>query len=201
MKIMTAVCLLCFAANVFGQRLDVAALQSRCLPTVPLTTLNAIIRVESGGNPNAMQIDFPRALLKQWHLPEGTLRLKRQPATQREALEWLKYFERRNISVDLGLMQVSTVEAYRRGLPAESLPRLLSDPCFNLRFGWQILDSAYQVEVKTYGPGQMALQHAISRYNTGDTQRGIDNGYLARVMAALKQSPATTSPTRGEDRR
>jgi type IV secretion system protein VirB1 len=77
----------------------------------------------------------------------------------------------------------------------------LSDPCFNLRFGWQILDSAYQVEVKTYGPGQMALQHAISRYNTGDTQRGIDNGYLARVMAALKQSPATTSPTRGEDRR
>jgi len=148
-----------------------------------------------------MQIDFPRALLKQWHLPEGTLRLKRQPATQREALEWLKYFERRNISVDLGLMQVSTVEAYRRGLPAESLPRLLSDPCFNLRFGWQILDSAYQVEVKTYGPGQMALQHAISRYNTGDTQRGIDNGYLARVMAALKQSPAKTSPTRGEDRR
>ena len=201
MKILTAVYLLSFAANGFGQRLDVAALQSRCLPTVPLTTLNAIIRVESGGNPNAMQIDFPRALLKQWHLPEGTLRLKRQPATQREALVWLKYFERRNISVDLGLMQVSTVEAYRRGLPAESLPRLLSDPCFNLRFGWQILDSAYQVEVKTYGPGQMALQHAISRYNTGDTQRGIDNGYLARVTVALKQSPATASPTRGEDRK
>jgi len=44
---------------------------------------------ESGGNPNAMQIDFPRALLKQWHLPEGTLRLKRQPTTEREALEWL----------------------------------------------------------------------------------------------------------------
>ena len=32
MKILTAVCLLCFAANVFGQRLDIAALQSRCLP-------------------------------------------------------------------------------------------------------------------------------------------------------------------------
>jgi len=201
MKILTTICLLSFAVNLQAQRLDIAALQSSCLPAVPLTTLSAIIRVESGGNPNAMQIDFPRALLKQWHLPEGTLRLKRQPATQREALVWLKYFERRNISVDLGLMQVSTVEAYRRGLPAESLPRLLSDPCFNLRFGWQILNSAYQVEVKTYGPGQMALQHAISRYNTGDTQRGIDNGYLARVMAALKQSPATTSPTRGEDRR
>jgi type IV secretion system protein VirB1 len=94
-------------------------------------------------------------------------------------------------------MQVSTAEAKRRGIPVESLLA----PCINLHAGWQILDSAYQVEVKNYGPGQEALQHAISRYNTGDTQRGIDNGYLARVMAALKQSPATTSPTRGENRR
>jgi type IV secretion system protein VirB1 len=197
MRILTAVFLLGTAANLPAQRLDFAALQSRCLPTVPLNTLNAIILVESGGNPNAMQIDFPRALLKRWHLQEGTLRLERQPATEREALEWLKYFERRNISVDLGLMQVSTAEAHRRGLPPESL----LDPCFNLRAGWQILDSAYQLETKTYGPGQEALQHAISRYNTGDTQRGIDNGYLARIMAALKQCPAKTSMTRGEGRR
>jgi len=197
MRILTAICLLCIAANLPAQRVDIAALQSRCLPTVPLSTLTAIIRVESGGNPNAMQIDFPRAILKQWQLPEGTLRLKRQPATQRQALEWLDYFERRNISVDLGLMQVSTAEAKHRGIPVESL----LDPCSNLRTGWQILDSAYQLEIQTYGPGQMALQHAISRYNTGDTQRGIDNGYLARVMAALKQSAATTSPTRGATRR
>ena len=197
MRTLTAICLLCVAANLPAQHLDVATLQSRCLPTVPLTTLNAIILVESGGNPNAMQIDFPRALLKQWHLPEGTLRLKRQPATQREALEWLDYFERNGIFVDLGLMQVSTAEAQRRGISVESL----LDPCFNLRAGWQILDSAYQLETKTYGPGQEALQHAISRYNTGDTQRGIDNGYLARIMAALKQGPAKTSMTRGEGRR
>jgi len=194
MRILTAVCLLCFAANVSGQQLDIAARQSRCLPTVPLSTLTAIIRVESGGNPNAMQIDFPRALLKQWHLPKGTLRLQRQPATQREALEWLEYFERRNISVDLGLMQVSTAEAKRRRIPVESL----FDACSNLRAGWQILQSAYQLEMKTYGPGQEALQHAISRYNTGDTQRGIDNGYLARVMAALRQGPPTISIARGE---
>ena len=197
MRILTAVFLLGTAANLPAQRLDFAALQSRCLPTVPLNTLNAIILVESGGNPNAMQIDVPRALLKRWHLQEGTLRLEHQPATEREALEWLEYFERRNISVDLGLMQVSTAEAHRRGLPPESL----LDPCFNLRAGWQILDSAYQLETKTYGPGQEALQHAISRYNTGDTQRGIDNGYLARVMAALKQGPATTSMRKGEGRK
>jgi type IV secretion system protein VirB1 len=197
MRILTAICLLCIAANLHAQQLDIAALQSRCLPAVPLSTLTAIIRVESGGNPNAMQIDFPRALLKQWHLPEGTLRLKRQPTNEREALEWLGYFERHGIFVDLGLMQVSTAEAQRRGMPVDSL----LDPCLNLRAGSQILDSAYQLEMKTYGPGQEALQHAISRYNTGDTQRGIDNGYLARAIAALKQSPATTSNVRGDNRR
>jgi len=197
MRTLTAICLLCIAANLPAQHLGIATLQSRCLPEVPLTTLSAIIRVESGGNPNAMQIDFPRALLKQWHLPEGTLRLKRQPATQREALDWLDYFDRRGVFVDLGLMQVSAAEAQRRGLSVESL----LDPCFNLRAGWQILDSAYQLEVKTYGPGQEALRHAISRYNTGDTQRGIDNGYLERVMAALKQGPATTSMMKGEGRK
>ena len=197
MRILTAMFLLGTAANLPAQRLDIAALQLRCLPTAPLSTLNAIIRVESSGNPNAMQIDFPRALLKQWHLPEGTLRLKRQPVTQREALDWLGYFERHGIFVDLGLMQVSTAEAQRRGLSVESL----LDPCFNLRAGWQILDSAYQLEVKAYGPGQEALRHAISRYNTGDTRRGIDNGYLGRVIAALRQSPATTSPARGDNRR
>jgi len=197
MRILTAICLLCIATNVSAQRLDIADLQSRCLPTVPRSTLSAIIRVESSGNPNAMQIDFPRAILKRWHLPEGTLQLKRQPATQREALEWLDYFERRGIFVDVGLMQVSTAEAKRRGIPVESL----FDPCFNLRAGWQILDSAYRLEVKTYGPGQEALRHAISRYNTGDTQRGIDNGYLARVMAALRQLPATALPAKEENRK
>ena len=115
------------------------------------------------------------------------MRLKRQPASQREALEWLAYLRRYNIFVDLGLMQVSTAEAQRRGLPAESL----LDPCTNLRAGWQILEDDYRLETKAYGPGQEALQHAISRYNTGDAQRGIDNGYLGRVLAALSSLGST----------
>ncbi len=196
MRRLFAICLCCFAANVRAQQADIAALRSRCVPTAPLTTLSAIIQAESGGNPNAMQIDFPIALLKRWHLPQGTLQLKRQPATQREALAWLAYFEHHGIYVDLGLMQVSTAEAQRRGLPVESL----LEPCVNLRAGWQILQNAYLLEMKTYGPGQEALEHAISRYNTGDSQRGIDNGYLARVISALKNSPEASS-ARGGNRK
>ena len=181
------ICVLCLATDVPAQEVDLATLRSRCLPAASLTTLRAIIEAESSGNPNAMQIDFPKSLIKRWRLPEGTLRLKRQPGSHCEALEWLAYLRRYNIFVDLGLMQVSTAEAQRRGLPAEAL----LDPCTNLRTGWQILEDDYRHETKSYGPGQEALQHAISRYNTGDAQRGIDNGYLGRVLAVLRSLGST----------
>src|SRR4030088_90618 len=116
-----------------GQDTDITRLQSTCLPTAPLSTLRAVVQVESGGNPNAMQIDFPKRLLKRWRLAEGTLRLKRQPTNRREALDWLAYFQSYDIFVDLGLMQVSTAEAKRRGIP----PASLFEPCTNLRVGWQ----------------------------------------------------------------
>jgi type IV secretion system protein VirB1 len=133
-----------------------------------------------------MQIDFPKALLRRWRLAEGTLRLRRQPTNKRETLDWLAYFQSYDISVDLGLMQVSTAEAKRRGISPESL----LEPCTNLRVGWQILEDDYRIEKKTYGPGQEALRHAISRYNTGDPQQGIANGYLGRVLAAVRRLPA-----------
>jgi type IV secretion system protein VirB1 len=189
MKSLFLICALCLAAKGDAQDADIVALRSRCIPEASLTTLSAIVQAESNGNPNAMQIDFPKALLRQWHLPNGTLRLKRQPSTQREALDWLAYLQRYAIFVDLGLMQVSTAEALRRGLPPESL----LEPCANLRVGWQILEDDYRLETKTHGPGQEALQHAISLYNTGDSTRGIDNGYLARVIAARRSLEANAA--------
>jgi type IV secretion system protein VirB1 len=165
-----------------AQSENLTSLQARCLPDAPPSTLRAIVQVESGGNPYAMQIDFPHALLKRWNLAPGTLRLKRQPRDQAEAIEWLDYFDGFHVFVDLGLMQVSTAEARRRGIP----PKFLSDPCNNLRVGWQILEDDYTSEVKLYGPGQLALHHAISRYNTGNSQKGIENGYLSRVLAAAQ---------------
>jgi type IV secretion system protein VirB1 len=190
MKSLLAVCLLCLTPVLHAQTTDLDALQSRCLPAAPKSTLRAIVQVESGGNPNAMQIDFPKGLLKQWKLPEGTLRLKRQPSNQQEALGWLAYFQRSRVFVDLGLMQVSTAEAQRRGIS----PMFLLDPCTNLRIGWQILEDAYRTEVKSYGPGQTALEHAISMYNTGDSQRGIDNGYFGRVLAAAQRLGIDANP-------
>ena len=181
MKIMLTAVLFVLACPTHAQTVDIAALGRKCVPEAPFSTLNAIVRVESGGNQSAMQIDFPKTLLKRWHLPAGTLALKRQPANAQEALAWLRFFESYGIYVDLGLMQVSSYEAKRRRIDPESL----LDPCTNLRTGWQILEDAYGIEAATHGPGQTALQHALSRYNTGDTARGFDNGYVQRVLAAL----------------
>ena len=186
MKTTLAFVLIMFVAYGHAQTVDIAALGRQCVPEAPLSTLNAIVRVESGGNQNAMQIDFPKTLLKRWHLPAGTLALKRQPANAQEALVWLGYFESYGIYVDLGLMQVSSYQAKRRKVDPESF----LDPCTNLRAGWQILEDAYRIEAATYGPGQTALQHALSRYNTGDTARGFDNGYVQRVLAALRRLPS-----------
>ena len=192
MKSLLAAVLLVFACPTHAQTVDIAALGRKCVPEAPLSTLNAIVRVESGGNQSAMQIDFPKTLLKRWHLPDGTVALKRQPANAQEALAWLRFFESYGIYVDLGLMQVSSYEAKRRKID----PASLLDPCTNLRAGWQILEDAYRIEVATYGPGQTALQHALSRYNTGDTARGFDNGYVQRILAALGRlpSPSQSNP-------
>jgi type IV secretion system protein VirB1 len=188
MKTMLAAVLIVFVTYGHAQTVNIAALGRQCVPTAPLSTLSALVQTESGGNPNAMQIDFPRALLKRWHLPTGTIVLKHQPTNSQEALAWLRYFQTHGIYVDLGLMQVSSYEAKRRKIDPESL----LDPCTNLRAGWQILEDAYRIEVATYGPGQTALQHALSRYNTGDTARGFDNGYVQRIFAALGHLPSAS---------
>lgn len=191
MKAILPAVLFALAAFAHAQSVDIAALGRQCVPEAPLSTLSAIVQAESGGNLNSMQIDFPKTLLKRWHLPAGTLILRRQPANTLEALAWLRYFESYGIYVDLGLMQVSSYEAKRRKID----PEMLLDPCTNLRTGWQILEDAYRIETATYGPGQVALQHALSRYNTGDTVRGFDNGYVRRVFAALHRLPSQPQST------
>ena len=88
MKTFLVMTLLLLPPAALGQNTDITRLQSTCLPTAPLSTLRALVQVESGGNPNAIQIDFPKRLLKRWRL-EGTLRLKRQPTNQQFLLHAL----------------------------------------------------------------------------------------------------------------
>jgi len=163
------------------QRINLAALRDRCLPEVPMSTLAGVVQTESAGNPNAVQIDFPKTLLRRWHMRPGSLRLARQPKDNTEAWAWVTYLASYDVFTDIGLMQVSTAEAQRRRIE----PTSLLDPCTNIRVGWEILQEDYAIEAHRHGEGQIALEHALSRYNTGNSETGIDNGYYARVQKAL----------------
>lgn len=181
MRFTAGLALLCHGTLFASDTIDLSELRAHCASDAPLITLETIIRAESGGNPNAIQLDYPATILRQWRLPKGRLQFDRQPRDAAEAIAWTDYLAAQGISVDLGLMQVSTAEAKRRHI---RVPDLL-DPCTNVRVGWSIFRQNYTAVAPRYPDPQVALWHALSRYNTGDDNAGIRNGYLRHIMRCL----------------
>ncbi len=164
--------------------LEQLALQ--CAPNVAPNTLLAVVRVESGGNPYALNVN-------------GSQRLLRQPSSRQEAVAWASWLVTRGYSVDMGLAQVNSQHLARFGLTVEQM----FDPCTNLAAGGRILGDSYASAAQRYGLGLPALRAALSAYNTGNHRDGFSNGYVAKVTAAayggapppLAIAAATTSPS------
>jgi type IV secretion system protein VirB1 len=134
-----------------------------CGPNVAPVTLQAIVEVESGGNPLALNINGIRV----------------QPPPAKNAGEAAQVAERyiaRGYSVDIGLMQVNSRNLAALGTTVEQV----LDPCTNIHAAAAILTADYAEAARTRGDGQPALQAALSAYNTGDFYRGFANGYVAR---------------------
>jgi type IV secretion system protein VirB1 len=129
--------------------------------------MTAIVRVESGGKPYAINVN-------------GTQKLIRQPHNAEEATRWADWLVSRGYSVDMGLAQINSGNLNRLGLT----PQQLFDPCTNLRAGAKILTENYLGASRKYGGGQDALRAALSAYNTGNYRAGLANGYVAKVTAA-----------------
>lgn len=135
-----------------------------CAPHVAPATLAAVIRVESGGRPLAININKgPRA-------PNFR--------TATEAAQTARVWISRGHSVDLGLMQVNSRNLARLGYTVEQM----FDPCTNIRAGAVILTENYRAAAKLRGSGQVALRDALSAYNTGSFSRGYTNGYVSRYF-------------------
>jgi type IV secretion system protein VirB1 len=140
----------------------IAASLLACAPNVAPATLEAVISVESGGNPLALNVNG----------------LAVQPPPARDVSDAERVaasFIARGYSVDLGLMQVNSRNLVELGLTVEQV----LDPCTNIRGGATILTADYTEAARTRGEGQSALQAALSAYNTGDFYRGFANGYVA----------------------
>lgn len=150
-----------------------------CAPQVAPSTMSAIVRVESGGKPYAINVNSAQKLM-------------RQPRSAEEATSWANWLVNRGYSVDMGLAQINSGNLARLGLT----PQQLFDPCTNLRAGAKILTENYLGAAKQYGGGQDALRAALSAYNTGNYRAGLTNGYVAKVTAAA--DPRKPPPLRND---
>lgn len=146
----------------------------QCAPQVAPATMMALVKVESGGNPLAINVN-------------GKRRLARQPKSRDEAMAWSEWLIAHGYSVDMGLTQVNSanLSKLRSNLAA------MFDPCANLAAGATILSHEYAGAARRYGTGQHALKAALSAYNTGNHRAGLANGYVAKVSAAARPGDRT----------
>ena len=160
-----------------------AALLACALNVAPVT-LEAVIGVESGGNPLALNVN-------------GLAGPQPHAGTPDEAATLARQYIAAGYSVDIGLMQINS-----RNLPAlgTTVEQVL-DPCTNIRSGATILTADYVQASQRFAPGQPALQAALSAYNTGSFSRGFENGYVARYYGRATipsiagiASPAAATP-------
>ncbi|MBN6742836.1 lytic transglycosylase domain-containing protein [Acidithiobacillus sp. MC6.1] len=139
-------------------------LAAQCAPESAPTTMAAIVRVESRGNPLAMYDNNTGQEITPPNLPQ--------------AVTWLRAAIALGQRVDVGIAQVDTENFTAYGLTPENA----FDPCTNLSVGAKILLSDYRKAVTRYGPGQIALYHAFQAYNSGHLIG--DPGYANRILAA-----------------
>ncbi len=141
----------------------IPALLLACAANVAPVTLEAVIRVESRGNPLALHVNG--------------VQVQPPPAMNvAEAIGVAESYIRRGFSVDVGLMQINSRNLAALGMTVEHA----LDPCANIRGGAEILTADYAEAARRQGEGQPALRAALSAYNTGDFSRGFRNGYVAR---------------------
>jgi type IV secretion system protein VirB1 len=145
----------------------VTALAAQCAPSVAPQTLLAVVRVESGFDPLAIGVNGPQ-------------RTQLHPATAAEARATAERLISQGLSVDLGLGQINSKNLSALGLSVSGA----FDACSNLEASGRVLQAAY---ASTSGGAQgqnLAVLKALSIYNTGRTDRGFRNGYVAKVTAA-----------------
>lgn len=144
--------------------IPLSQISAECAPMVAPSTMAAIVRVESGGNPLAMWNDSTRSMVI--------------PGSRNQAIRYLRQAMAAGQRVDVGLAQVDTGNFVAFGLT----PRNAFAACANLRAGGAILRMDWQQALNSGYRGQQALYHAFEAYNSGRL-RG-DARYANRILGA-----------------
>lgn len=148
-------------------------------PYAHRSVMTAIVKVESGGNPWAININ------------KKGIRLLAQPKTKDEAISWINWFNERNYNIDIGIAQINIKNIKKLGYnPTDFL-----DPCLNLKIASIILLDNYKGSLKYTNNSDDAVKLAISAYNTGNYRSGFTNGYVQKVVTKYygKNNPVLAS--------
>lgn len=148
------------------------ALIMACAPNVHPSTIQAIMKVESGGNPLAVNVNKKDGV--GYPLP-------RKFKSPDEAVRAAKKAIAAGHTVDLGVMQINSANLARLGYSVEDM----FDPCKNLAAGSRILSESYALAWSKHGSEQVALRAALSAYNTGSFSRGFSNGYVQKYVPSV----------------
>lgn len=151
----------------------VLELVQRCAPTVHPNTMLKLLKHESGFHPFIIGVN-------------ATPRQVHRPQTQSEAARIARELIGQGKSIDMGLGQINS--ANLAGL--KLTPEQVFEPCENVKASAQILSGGFRVANATAANERAALDQALSRYNTGNPERGITNGYVGLVRAARYEVPA-----------
>jgi type IV secretion system protein VirB1 len=172
--------------------ITLATLMMTCAPLVHPTTLRALIEVESGGNPYAVNVNYPQALKDAGIAPPPFA----QPHSAGEALGLTQRLLAQGLSASVGLAQINVEYPLERNLRISDL----FDPCINLAVAQRVLLECDAEQAQRIVPNARArLRRTLLCYNAGDYTTGIRNHYASTVMrAALRHlyrgSRATRSP-------
>ena len=161
--------------------IELSALLLSCAPLVAADTAEALIHVESGGNPFAIGV-VGGALV-------------RQPTSLAEAVATVAQLEATGWNYSVGLGQINKRNFRRYGLTATSA----FEPCNNLAAMQGILQECF-TRARRQRPDPTALGDALSCYYSGNFATGHRHGYVAKVVAAWTsrrgRAPVTYSQPR-----
>lgn len=148
----------------------------QCIHEVAPHTIQKVIAVESGGNPLAINVNG----LSRYRAPH--------PKTLDEAITTARHWIQQGYSVDMGLMQVNSRNLAAYGATISDI----FSPCSNIRTGSQILYNAYQSAKQRDSRPAVAVQYALSMYNTGSMEKGFRNGYVQRYVKTTFRTALNT---------
>jgi type IV secretion system protein VirB1 len=160
--------------------LDFTTLAQQCAPQVSLSTMEAIVRTESGFNPFAIGVVHGRLL--------------RQPVSEAEAVATVKALAAGGWNFSVGLAQVNRANWDAFGLNE----RNAFDPCRNLAAGGAILQGCFEraqhAPANVQSNSQSTLRASLSCYSTGNFSTGYRTGYVQRVVDNVRAPVAPRAP-------